>query len=459
MIRVLTCIGTQHDLRLVILAGVVCFLASFAAVSLFRRAQALHGRTRIVWLLTASIATGSGVWATHFIGMLAFDPGFPISFDGLLTALSLLIAIGFTGIGLAIAVYSSGPWSGALGGAVVGGGISVMHYTGMAAMRMAGEFVWASDLIVASVALGVGFGAAAFAVAVRDDRRPTTVVAAVLLTLATLTLHFTGTGAAGIIPYNFIDDDALALSSTALSLAIAAMAALVLGMSLLGAWLDRRNRQKIKEQNLRLDGALNNMLQGLCMFDADNRLLLWNERYRAMYNIEPQHIWRGCGIRDLLDARIAAGTFPLNPERYEGELRAALKEGKSFTLHIELADGRNIQVINQPIPTGGWVATHEDMTERTHAERDLERTRSFLDTIIENVPSPIIVKDLPSLRYMLINRAAEVYLGVERSTMIGKKTSDILPKASADFVDAEDQKLIESGHTTYLGEHAGGDAQ
>ena len=115
---------------------------------------------------------------------------------------------------------------------------------------------------------------------------------------------------------------------------------------------------------MRLDAALNNMIQGLCMFDAQNRLLVWNERYRAMYNIDPKRIWRGCTIRDLLDARIAAGTFPLDPARYDAELRAALKDGKTFTLNIELADGRIIAVVNQPIEGGGWVATHEDITER-----------------------------------------------------------------------------------------------
>ena len=78
----------------------------------------------------------------------------------------------------------------------------------------------------------------------------------------------------------------------------------------LAAW---RVRQKLSEQNMRLDGALNNMNQGLCMFDGENRLVVWNERYRTMYNIDPKHIWRGCGIRDLLDARITAGTFPLDP--------------------------------------------------------------------------------------------------------------------------------------------------
>jgi diguanylate cyclase (GGDEF)-like protein/PAS domain S-box-containing protein len=210
----------------------------------------------------------------------------------------------------------------------------------------------------------------------------------------------------------------------------------------------------MSEQNLQLDVALNNMNQGLCMFDAQNRLVVWNERYRDMYNIDPRHIWRGCTIRDLLDARIAAGTFPLDPARYDQELRSALKERTAFTLNIELKDGRTIAVVNQPMKDGGWVATHEDITERKRAERELERTRSFLDTIIENVPSPIIVKNISDLRYLLINRAAEKYLGVDRSVMLGKTAGEVMPRSSADKIEAEDQKLIESGEVAFLSEHA-----
>ena len=143
---------------------------------------------------------------------------------------------------------------------------------------------------------------------------------------------------------------------------------------------------------MQLDAALNNMIQGLCMFDGQNRLLVWNERYRAMYNIDPKHIWLGCTIRDLLDARIAAGTFPLDPARYDADLRAAVTRGNTFVVNVELADGRIIDVVNQPTKDGGWVAMHEDITERRKAERELEHTRTFLNTIIENVPSPIIVK-------------------------------------------------------------------
>jgi diguanylate cyclase (GGDEF)-like protein/PAS domain S-box-containing protein len=226
------------------------------------------------------------------------------------------------------------------------------------------------------------------------------------------------------------------------------------GLSFFAAILAWRIRRNSGEQVLRLDEALNNMNQGLCMFDAQNRLVVWNERYRDMYSINPRRIWRGCTVRDLLDARIAAGTFPLDPRRYDLDLRTALKQGKAFTLNVKLGDGRTIAVVNQPMQSGGWVATHEDVTERDRADQELERTRTFLDTIIENVPSPIIVKNIPDMRYLLINRAAEKYLGVDRSGMLGKTAAEIMPQASAERIEAEDRKLIASGESAFLDEHS-----
>jgi PAS domain-containing protein len=101
--------------------------------------------------------------------------------------------------------------------------------------------------------------------------------------------------------------------STILTAVLGSFLALCLA-GLISAW---RSRKAVSGEKMRIDGAINNMIQGLCMFDADNRLLVWNERYRSMYNIKPGHIWQGCTIRDLLDARIAAGTFPLDPARYD----------------------------------------------------------------------------------------------------------------------------------------------
>ncbi|MBI2714967.1 MAG: EAL domain-containing protein [Rhizobiales bacterium] len=241
---------------------------------------------------------------------------------------------------------------------------------------------------------------------------------------------------------------------TTSSIILSAVIGSLLGMSLVAQRSALCVRHKLHEQNKWLDGAINNMIQGLCMFNAQNRLMVWNERYRAMYNIDPRSIWRGCTVQDLLGARIAAGTFPLNPERYEAQLRAALKQDKPFTHTVDLSDGRTVAVVNQPMQGGGWVATHEDITERRRAERELDRTRTFLDTIINNVPSNIIVKELPSLRYLLINKAGEKHFDLPRENMIGRTTAEIFSKGTADLIHQHDLEFLRSGREIISGEHA-----
>ena len=203
----------------------------------------------------------------------------------------------------------------------------------------------------------------------------------------------------------------------------------------------------------RVAGALNNMNQGLCMFDAENRLQVWNERYREMYGIDPKRIWTGCMVRDLLKARIAAGTFPLDPEKYDSELREAIRQGKVYVITVELADGRTIAVVNQPIAGGGWVATHEDISERMRAQRELDKTRAFLDTIIDNVPTPVIVKSLPEMRYLLVNKEAEKFFGKPREQVIGKTVHEMQGREAADEVHARDLELLHAGREIVTNEH------
>src|SRR6187397_1496020 len=102
MFRVLSCLTVEHDWRLVILAGLVCFLASLAAVSLFRRAAASQGWVRAAWLTLAGAATGCGIWATHFIAMLAYEPSVPVAYNIGLTAASLAVAMALTIAGLSV---------------------------------------------------------------------------------------------------------------------------------------------------------------------------------------------------------------------------------------------------------------------------------------------------------------------------------------------------------------------
>src|SRR5690349_6635928 len=200
MFRVLTCLTGEHDLRLVALAGLICFLASCAAVTLMHRAATSFGRTRAIWIATAGAATGCGIWATHFIAMLAYDPGVVVGYGVVLTVLSLLAAIAVTSVGFALAVNVRARWAAPVGGGIVGGGVACMHYLGMWALELPGHVTWAPELVVVSIALGVAFGAAAVALARREVRTLYSVGAALLLTLAIVSHHFTAMGAVLIVP-------------------------------------------------------------------------------------------------------------------------------------------------------------------------------------------------------------------------------------------------------------------
>src|SRR5712692_1494949 len=267
MFRVLSCLGGEHDLRLVALAGVVCFLASLVAVNLFRRARATRGYRRATWVGLAGAATGCGIWATHFIAMLAYEPGVAIAYDIGLTTLSLVMAVAVTSIGLALAVSGPGRWSAPIGGGIVGAGVACMHYTGMSAVQLPGHVTWIADLVLASVVLGMLFATAALAIAVRRDDMRATLAAALLLTLAIVSHHFTAMGAVDIIPDPSRMINASSLSPTSLAMAVASAAVALLGISLISAFTDRL----LDEKGLLLATALNNMSQGVVMFDKAER--------------------------------------------------------------------------------------------------------------------------------------------------------------------------------------------
>jgi len=141
-------------------------------------------------------------------------------------------------------------------------------------------------------------------------------------------------------------------------------------------------------------------------------------------------------------------------------LLATIAQGKTGSQEVKTGDGRTISVVHQPIAGGGWVATHEDVTERKLAEEQLRRTQKFLDTVVEHVPVPILVKDMPGsaqdasqCRYSLINRACEELFGVSRTQIIGKTVDEVYPKERADFVIAEANNTLRSHQPTVVRDH------
>lgn len=196
--RVLNCITHQHDIRLVLLALLVCLAGCGATAQLFKRIQATTSWTRSGWLMLCAVATGTTIWCTHFVAMMAYVAEETVALDPLLTLLSLGIAIGFTIPGLTIAARSHGRYSGLIGGAIVGIAISTMHYAGMRAYHVDGVVRWDRAYVLASVVLSSVIAAAAFHL-LRRKRPASVVVGALLLGIAVAVLHFTGMTAFTVI--------------------------------------------------------------------------------------------------------------------------------------------------------------------------------------------------------------------------------------------------------------------
>jgi len=195
---------------------------------------------------------------------------------------------------------------------------------------------------------------ASIALTVPRDWRRVALVGAITFALSFAPLYF-------LLPAGAV----MAASKPVASVVAAGLAALI-AMAVTLILLTRR----LRDRNRRMRVALNNMSQGLCMFDRNERLLVSNSRYAEMYNLPPEVVRPGTTLTSLLEHRVGNGSFTRSIEDYRRELLASMAQSGTKSTEVKSADGRVILVINRPMADGGWVATHEDITERRGAERE-----------------------------------------------------------------------------------------
>ncbi|HXF89727.1 MAG TPA: PAS-domain containing protein [Xanthobacteraceae bacterium] len=384
MFRVFNCITAQHDWRLLSLALIGGVIASLCAVTLFRRAMRAQGRMRTIWSVLAGGVAGVGIWTLHFISMLAYDPGVRVAYNPWLTALSLLLGVALMGLGL-VAASRSRHWRVlTAGGTIVGLGIAGLHYTGMWALELPGRLTWSMDFVVASIVLGVVFSIAAVVYGRPRRTWSAACVAALLFTFAMFLHHHTAMAAIEIAPDPTRTVSALSISPSFLGMLIFMVALMAIVVSVVIALVDRHYVERYRQVGI----ALDNMSQGLCMFGPDERLILFNNRYIEMYDLSPEVVKPGIPFIELLQHRVARGNLSDDAERYRRNLMELLARGEIMNSVVDSGRGRKIRVINKPLPGGGWVGTHEDITERWELEKQRddisaqESRRAMVDAAI-----------------------------------------------------------------------------
>ena len=261
MINVISCITLEHDLRLVALAAFICLAGGLTLIQLVRRAYQVKGRARIAWAAISSIALTVSVWCTHFISMLAFDAGVPVTIDPVLTMLSLLLPT--FGFFIAICLNISKPTqlNAVLGNTLMGLCIATLHYVGMMAYRVDGLVSWKLEYIAASVALVCAFSILSGFAFLRYKESRFNIPATLLFAAGVVSVHFTGMEAMQIYPLQLSDAPMDAATFQALSIATAIGGILVIGLGLASFFLDHDTRQDNYQQLLKM--AMTDSLTGL----------------------------------------------------------------------------------------------------------------------------------------------------------------------------------------------------
>jgi diguanylate cyclase (GGDEF)-like protein/PAS domain S-box-containing protein len=202
------------------------------------------------------------------------------------------------------------------------------------------------------------------------------------------------------------------------------------------------NRQRdLAEQSVRLNAAVENMTQGLCMFDKDGRLVVCNDIYTKMYKLPAELIQPGSHYSDIIAHRLQTKLVKGNASQQILTLSEIFENRNSARID-EHSDGRLVRITRRLLPTGGWVSTHDDITEQQRAARELDETKRFLDSIVENIPISVVVKDAKTLKYILVNRAFEAMHDMPRSELLDRTVFDIFKHDDAVRINNHDVESL-----------------
>ena len=381
MYRAFACLTEEHTGWVVALAACVCWISCAVALKLEQRVQVRADGYGPVWLLASGFSIGDGIWSTHFIGMLGYDPGVVLGYEPRTTLLSLIVAIAAATVAFLFARAMPSRWAGAGAGLALGIGIACMHFLGIAGVRLPGHFTWDPALAATAIAAGCGLAAAGMAIHVGRAGARARLAAATVLTLAIAVLHFLAMAAARVVPDPALAVPQLGLARGVLAAGIAGMMAVILAFAALTLMLDHLRRinvalarqgRMLREKTLLLDATLDSMDQGLIMVDAGGVVRVCNERALALLDLPRAMMQARPSYRAVLRHE-ASRRERRRPDR---SIRTRIERGEAGQTQVHeraRPNGLVLEVRTVPLADGGFVRTFTDITKRKAAEAEVAR--------------------------------------------------------------------------------------
>ena len=424
-------LSVQYDWRLVALSITIAIYASYAAFDLAGRIARSQGRREVLWIASGATAMGLGIWAMQCIGMLALILPVPVRYNVPVIAFSLLTAIVSSAVALFVVTRKelSEPYLVA-GSLAMGGGIAAMHYSGMAAMEFAAYPVFNSGFVALSVLVAIAASGGALQLArLRDPAKSPfwmRLACAAVMGFAIAATHYTGLAAVSFRYDQELAAGAHSVSGSGLSITgIALLTVAVLGLSLLGARVDRKfstQRLMLLSEQERWLLVVSASLDGLFDFDLVTGHVFYSPRWKAILGygpdeLEPTHeTWRRF-------------IHPDDRQNVENKLEQYLRSGKgAFEMEYRVShrDGATRWImaryqavwndLDQPVRL---VGCHSDITARKTSEERLLASEARYRGLFEANPLPSWIYSPQTLQIQDANQAAMDYYGWSRDQFLG----------------------------------------
>jgi len=377
----------SHDPVLVALSILIAALASYTALDLATRMRAASGQARRAWLVAAAIAMGGGIWSMHFVGMLAFSlPGSEISYDPFLTLLSLVIPVVVAAA--AFAVVGRRPQTLLASGFAMGLGISGMHYTGMAAMRMPAFIEYDPGWVALSIVIAISASVVALWLAFRHTDAVQRLFAGFVMGVAISGMHYAAMEGATFLPTVAMAGHAehLGVGQAPLAFLLAGTTIAILSIGIAAAVYDRASAERAQREAdalRRSEERFRLLVEGIVdhaifMLDPDGRVGNWNLGARRLMGYGDDIV--GTSYTIFHTEEDCTGGTParalLEAERHGKsaiEGWRVRKDGSHFW-----AEATIVAVRNDSGAIAGFANIVRDVSERRRAQEALDRTREAL---------------------------------------------------------------------------------